>query len=416
MCSLRFVCVLLVSLALIGSPANAELGSIDNVPAATLLLPYFEVDLLNEAGPDTLFSVNNASSEPALAHITVWSEFSVPVLDFDIYLSGFDVQTISMRSILRDGVLPQTGEAVSNQGLFSDPNATFTGCSTGTAAGRIPVYNPLSDIFRTVVQEALSGQPISAGAGAGLCASAAQDTHLARGYITIDSVNSCSIEFPSSPGYFADGGTGVANNRNVLWGDYMIADRVELYARGFSLVHIEADASLGAGACDTDDFNPTTFYCRYTAANGVPGADNREALGSTWASRYSIGAVIGATEIACYRDPNIAGSLVTCGSTPFQLTQETIWAFDEEENPLVNGEGPSGFLPAQENPFPFETTKATVGEDITVGSRWGWLLLDLDEALRPGESNQAACVVVMDCDNTFSLGYECSQRNNLTRP
>ena len=32
------------------APANAVIGTIDNVPAATLLLPYFEVDLANPNG------------------------------------------------------------------------------------------------------------------------------------------------------------------------------------------------------------------------------------------------------------------------------------------------------------------------------------------------------------------------------
>ena len=49
-----------------GGQASAELCTIDAVPAATLLLPYFEVDL--EANPgkgvDTLFSINNASATP----------------------------------------------------------------------------------------------------------------------------------------------------------------------------------------------------------------------------------------------------------------------------------------------------------------------------------------------------------------
>ena len=35
--------------------------TIDAVPAATLLLPYFEVDIDNPGGVDTFFSINNAS-------------------------------------------------------------------------------------------------------------------------------------------------------------------------------------------------------------------------------------------------------------------------------------------------------------------------------------------------------------------
>ena len=41
------LCLALVSLLALGGSAFAEIGTIDDVPAATLLLPYFEVDLGN---------------------------------------------------------------------------------------------------------------------------------------------------------------------------------------------------------------------------------------------------------------------------------------------------------------------------------------------------------------------------------
>jgi len=43
--------------------------------------------------------------------------------------------------------------------------------------------------------------------------------NIARGYITVDTVNSCTLLFPGDTGYFATGGTGIATNQNVLWGD-----------------------------------------------------------------------------------------------------------------------------------------------------------------------------------------------------
>src|SRR5215210_4108614 len=91
------LCLALVSLLGMGGQAFALIDTIDAVPAATLLLPYFEVDLTNANGVDTLFSINNASATAILAHVTIWSDQSVPVLDFDVYLTGYDVQTISLR-------------------------------------------------------------------------------------------------------------------------------------------------------------------------------------------------------------------------------------------------------------------------------------------------------------------------------
>jgi hypothetical protein len=102
------ICLALLGLLVAGRQASAVIGAVDDVPAATLLLPYFEVDLTNANGVNTLFSVNNASATAVLAHVTIWSDLSVPVLDFNIYLTGYDVQTISMRDILVNGVVPRT--------------------------------------------------------------------------------------------------------------------------------------------------------------------------------------------------------------------------------------------------------------------------------------------------------------------
>ncbi len=51
----------LLGLLALGGQAGAVICTIDAVPAATLLLPYFEVDLSNPNGLTTLFSVNNCS-------------------------------------------------------------------------------------------------------------------------------------------------------------------------------------------------------------------------------------------------------------------------------------------------------------------------------------------------------------------
>src|SRR5215218_1608476 len=97
------LCLALMGLLGLGGQAFAVICTIDDVPAATLLLPYFEVDLSNANGVNTLFSVNNASASAVLAHVVVYSDLSVPVLDFNIYLTGYDVQTVSLRDILVGG-------------------------------------------------------------------------------------------------------------------------------------------------------------------------------------------------------------------------------------------------------------------------------------------------------------------------
>src|SRR4051812_31532433 len=99
---LPLAAILLPSLGLLLAPGRAEavVNTVDDVPAATLLLPYFEVDLRDPQEADTLFSINNASASAVLAHVVVWSDLSVPVLDFNVYLTGYDVQTIRLSDLL----------------------------------------------------------------------------------------------------------------------------------------------------------------------------------------------------------------------------------------------------------------------------------------------------------------------------
>src|SRR3954447_15670834 len=114
------VLLAVLSLIVLAVPAQATLCNIDVSPAATLLLPYFEVDLSNPNGLTTLVSVNNSSAQAVLAHVTIWSDLSVPVLAFNIYLTGYDVQTLNLRDLLVNGVLPQTASA------GQDPNDTIS--------------------------------------------------------------------------------------------------------------------------------------------------------------------------------------------------------------------------------------------------------------------------------------------------
>ncbi|HEV7672396.1 MAG TPA: hypothetical protein VGS22_28080, partial [Thermoanaerobaculia bacterium] len=102
------LCMLLgLAALLVPSGARGVICTIDDVPAATLLLPYFEVDLSNPNGINTLFSINNASATAVLAHVVLWSDLSVPTFDFNVYLTGYDVQSISIRDIF-NGTVPRT--------------------------------------------------------------------------------------------------------------------------------------------------------------------------------------------------------------------------------------------------------------------------------------------------------------------
>jgi hypothetical protein len=415
-----------MGLLALGGQAIALPGTIDDVPAATLLLPYFEVDLDNAAGITTLFSVNNASAAAQLAHVTVWSTWSIPVLDFDVYLTGYDVQSFNLRDILVDGILPQTGSGTTTAandpgsplGIYSFPDVIFPGCNTGITPPAPPVYSipAISTTFRSHLRALLTGRqsPVN-----GTCAGTNYGDNIARGYITIDDSNSCTQLFPSDVGYFVSGGLGIADNDNVLWGDYFYVNPGENFAQGETLVHIEADA---------DVFNAIgeyTFYGRYPGTGAATAADNREPLATTFAARYlSGGGFTGGTSLIAWRDSKFPpGATCAAGPNYGELFESQIVVFDEFENPLtvVTG-GPSGEpLPGAQCTFCDETQRVQVGGDgIQTNADFGWVYLNLnhattrDAALGPGYVNiaQAWVTTVMDAEGRFSVGFDAIQLDN----
>src|SRR5438552_12841329 len=84
---------------------NNDSCDIGVYPAATLLLPYFEVDTAaaQGAGTTTLFTITNTSRYPQIAHVTVWTDWSFPVLTFNIFLTGYDVQGINLFDVIVRG-------------------------------------------------------------------------------------------------------------------------------------------------------------------------------------------------------------------------------------------------------------------------------------------------------------------------
>ena len=127
--------------------AQSPQPSIANRPGATLLLPYFEVKLNDPNGVTTLLSINNAAATAALAHVVVWSDLSVPVLGFNVYLTGYDVLTINLRDVLVGGALPRTAsrgqdpsDVISPQGVFSQ-DVDFASCNGALPPPVVPAVS-----------------------------------------------------------------------------------------------------------------------------------------------------------------------------------------------------------------------------------------------------------------------------------
>lgn len=421
------ICLTLAALLGLGGQAFAVIGTVDDVPGATLLLPKFVVEFDPATGgpaPDgltTLFSVNNASAAPALVHVTLWTNKSVPTLDFSIFLTGYDVQTVNLRDVF-NGIVPQTthratGTAGADGGLSPvGPFSLLVNTVSGVGAGAPASCNgfplgPVPPVLVEFIRRAHRGQPSNLPQTAGLCYGNATENF--EGYITFDNVNNCTLQTPDQcdTGY-----SDLLVNVNQLWGDYFYVDNVNNFAQGENLVSIEADEELGA--------ENYTFYRRYCAT----GADQREGLGSTFAVRYVTGgAFTGGTTLKVWRDSKNRQVPRTCNTfsaAGFPLGQNQVVLFDEFENPHVVP--PSPFSPPIEEvlvPFPWEVNNTVVGgAALPSPFNFGWAYLNLNfiQTVNPtvpfGPLAQNWVTAVMSADGRFSVGMDAFQLDNVTFP
>jgi hypothetical protein len=414
-------------LFVVGNQAFATENAIDVVPAATLLLPYFEVDLTNPNGRTTLFSVNNASAAPQLAHIVLWTDQSRPTLDFTIYLTGYDVFTANLGQLFRTGGIPPV------QGPFAvnpaneipgvDDNAGAFSIDTGDAvdAGEncpFPLPANIGPGLLAFIQSVHQGGPVPGGFGtiSGLCGGTVS-TGLARGYLTVDVVNNCDPLIHNNPGYF-QGFAKTGFDANTIWGDFFLINPAQAFAQGEPLVHIEtyADSVAGEGPV-------YTFYGRYVSPP-YDGDDNREPLATTWGTRYLLGGVFtGGTDIICWRDAGTLASsaFFSCATRNTgdgqPMSQNQVVIFDEEENPVTIVGSP--FSPSQSfNVCPWETQRVIVGQGLPVPFNFGWVYLNLNTNIT-GDFfgfHQAWVGSLMQASGLFSVGLQGVAFDHASNP
>jgi hypothetical protein len=395
----------------------AELCSMDAVPAATLLLPYFEVDVANPGGKTTVMSINNATAEATLAHVTLWTDWALPTLRFDVYLTGYDVQTLNLRDLL-NGQLPQTAiasqdptDTISPRGSLSQ-DGDFPGC---------PIVNVLPPVLGDSLLRAHRGLDAPPWGG---CVAHPHGDLLARGYVTVDVVSRCSVLAPSDAGYFPD----VAAARNVLWGSYFFLHPENNSAQQENLVHIEScDPTVvpEPGGCPFGALD-YTFYGRYTNA----AEDQREPLASTFATSFVTGgAFAGGTRLVVWRDTKAtvetAGACGRYQPSWFPLFEREAHSFDEQENPQRECDGPS-FDPPSPACFRLATQQPVLGAAPSIAgyppnpsADFGWLFLNLshgDVNVRfPGQA-QAWVSAVSTASGRYSVATDAVALDQLCDP
>jgi len=351
---------------------NDDSCDISTAPAATLLLPYFEVDINapQTTAQTTLFTITNVTQIPQIAHVTVWTDLSFPVLDFNIFLTGYDVQGINLYDVIARGFVASTAgtsidDAISPTGqrsLDNDQNPNF-GPNVESDCSILP--GPIPPNILADVRTALTTGRVS---GCGSNAVGLVHTN-AIGYVTIDVAATCSVALPIEASYYS----GELLFDNTLIGDYQQINpnpTTGNYAGGNPLVHIRAVPEGGQAGVAVLTNLPYTFYDRYTVGQVVRTIDRRQPLPSVFAARYIQGGT-GAfnTNFKIWREGVTGPSPVACSSyqrnglTGTEMQVRDIVRFDEHENPTV--------LASSIRVSPVQTTTIILPETSSVSTSAG---------------------------------------------
>ena len=427
--------IALASLVALGGSAIADLCTIDARPAATLLLPHFEVDTAIPPTKDTFFSVNNASAAAVLTHVIFWTDWSIEALDFHIYLTGYDTQLVNMGDIIRNGNLPVTApeDDISPVGPFSLGQGSYANCGSILPYTNPALINQVDGQGHTQlahVQAALTGNedPFFGG-----CAGQSFGDTIARGYVTVDVVKDCTLKVPCDTGYYEADGSGVGDYTNVIWGDYYLIDYANAAATGDTLVHVEADPTYLPGGQPDGKLGNGSFWNR-CSLGAAPYADYREPLGTTYAAHYYADSSIGVgawvdvwrDDLDNCQDANTCE--VSCGDTPTAIADQTtrqVVVFDNEENTFIPVCPISPCPPGVNVNFQLETQRVSVTDPVTGGGLGatepdGWIYLNLNQVCGTDQNGQpnASCldqayVSVHEQAGSYAAGLSAAQLDSV---
>jgi len=380
-------------------------------PSASLLFPYFEVDLSDSGGVTTLIAVRNTRiaqgfDVATVARVTLWTDWGVPTLAFDMVIQAHGVQTVNLRDVFSNNVFPGEPAGV-NLGKLKN-------CLT---------YRPSTQKLTEPEHQALRNKHSGKAAPTACFGEGHLHSFKARGYLTVDAVNACSAlgtpgnanpAWGTASGYFGNGlSSALASDDNALTGDFFLVDPANDYASGSEAVHLPADYLRFDGTT-----NVRTYYGNFVGWNG---SDDRVPLPSWWAVRYLNGGVFsGGTDLVVWRDTranvrNFTG--VTCGSRPnwIPLTVFSLRAYPEA--PAASGSD----VPLDPTKLPLATQRVSTadlaGASGLPGS-FGTIEMRLDDALTNGASafRQAAVLAIMSASGRFSVGVNAFRQKDACLP
>lgn len=356
---------------------NDDSCDVSVMPAATLLLPYFEVEVAKPPATarTTLFTVINTSNQPQIAKVTLWTDYSYPVLEFQIFLTGYDVQAINLWDVLARGVLLGSSNRSTPGSRSLLTNAKFLPDATATC-GNLPGQLPPSILAD--IQNAFS---VGTNTACGSSRIGSANAPLVVGYATIDLVATCRY------GFITEGATfDTLLYDNVLTGDWQLLNPDPAsgnFASGTPLVHLRAIPEGGSAGERIETNLPYTFYDRF---GGAPRrfTDRRQPLPSAFAARYIQGGASGFDSNFLVWREGRTGPTSTCADYRAQngeLPISGIVRFDERENPTTTTLQCAACL----FPIPFNTRSTSslastsqVFPPLTSGDTSGWMAFNFD--------------------------------------
>ena len=424
----RMTCMAIAVLFAVAGSASAITCTIDQRPAATLLVPYFEATFAPDGTPlgaganarDTLVTICNASAAPMLAHVNVFNERTELVLDFNIALTGFDCQSMSMGRVL-SGFLPATPIGTNHAASTSDAcqrNSSAGVYSPPTVTGEylrirpVDTATPLDNTLATTLypQPAWpAGSDFAFGVLDSLdetddtvaCGGVDRTiTNPIRGYVVIDHANYCNLSNPNDPNYYLRDAIGMENN---LFGEVIFTSGSGIPTMGGSTVNIEADPSLAGDA--TSSPRVRTFYARYVTTDVAcsPGncsqfstnpwnqgiGDQREPLGLKYAARWFDTAGVTSNFNVWRASSGSLTDLLGNDCTDIEPVVNLNF-FDEDENTVTSGVCPSPCRQPQFN-FELETQRRNISSFQHPAFAAGWVSMSFFNSGAPngGRLDQA---------------------------
>ena len=183
---------IVVGAAAVGA-AQDHLCSLDSHPGATLLLPYFEIDLDDPTGTTTQFSIHNARSLGTLTQVVLWTDLAVPTFAFNVYLTGFDVQVINLRDIF-EGRLPKLVSVSARSAICPSPHmpsrdatTRHLSCPSANCAPHtpgMPTVGGLCSRSRMVMSTCAAMSRSTSFGGAPICCPSTTGTSVSVGSLT----------------------------------------------------------------------------------------------------------------------------------------------------------------------------------------------------------------------------------------